>query len=470
MKPGLLSRLWLILLLAAVLPACTLISPGQEQTQTFSGPPVVEIVAPAPNNTYLEGVGVNIQISVSNAGPDIARVEFSIDNTVIGTADAPNAAGSAIFSATQRWTAEGQGEHTASVTVFRADNSSSAPAAVTFNVLAQAALAEETEAPDTSNQTTGGGTTGGTTGGGQATQAPTTAPTQAEPTAVPATDIPAATATPSGPMLTTNTGINVRSGPSTLFNPPLGGLAAGATSAILATNPARDWYKIQYFNSDGWVYSGNVTTSGDLSNLPIEQGPPLPTAAPTTVVLPTATTGTGTTTGGTGANGANLIANAPSFSVTPFCGVGYTISVNIVNTGNQPTGTGFFVIARVTGTGDTYPIEVNTAVSAIIQPQQNFVAQLPTITPVKVGGQTYTVTHFHSTRIIRSLITTMVTTPAVPPTSWAAPAHNHQRKQSERPHRNGWGRFILPQCVQEMRCASYIFTPATPVNQSTPQA
>lgn len=390
MKSSLITRLWLGLLLVAVMPACTLIAPGQDTVQTFSGPPVLEIVAPAPNNTYLEGVGVNIQVSVSNAGPDIARVEFSVDDTVVGTSESPNTAGSAVFSITHRWTAEGEGEHTASVTAFRADNTSSAPVMVSFNVLAQAALAEETDEPTTSNETSGGGTNGG----GQATQRPTTQPTPEPTTAVPPTDPPAATATPSGPMLTTNTGINVRSGPSVLFNPPLGGLAAGATAEILATNPSRDWYKIRYFSADGWVFSSNVTTSGDLSNLPIEQGPPLPTAAPTTVVLPTATTGTGTTTttGGTGGNGANLIANAPSFSTAPFCGVGYVISVNIVNTGNQPTGTGFFVIARVTGTGDTYPIEVNTAVSAIIQPQQNFVAQLPQITPVKVGGQTYTVT------------------------------------------------------------------------------
>src|SRR5438045_4099177 len=102
MKQSLLSRLWLGLIVV-LLPACTLTAPstGPGQ-QTISGAPVVEIISPAPNNTYLEGVGVSIQASVTNAGTDIARVEFTIDNAIIGTADSPNAAGAAVFSVSQR--------------------------------------------------------------------------------------------------------------------------------------------------------------------------------------------------------------------------------------------------------------------------------------------------------------------------------------------------------------------------------
>jgi hypothetical protein len=389
MKKSLFSRLWLGLLLV-MMPACTLVAPGQPPAQTISGVPVVELVSPAPNNTYLEGVAVTIQASVSNAGADIALVEFSVDNTVIATADDPNTADAAVFSISQRWTAEGEGEHTISVTAFRADNSSSAPAAVTVNVITQ--VADETEAPDDDggNNAQSGGTTGGQQ---QATRAPTTAPTAVPTTAVPTTEVPAATVTPNVPTITVNQGIgvNVRSGPSTLFNPPLGQLAGGSTAEIIAINPAGDWYRVRTAQLTGWVFSANVTVSGNTSGLPIEQGPPLPTPVPATPVPPTATPGGGTT-GGTGGTGANIIANTPSLSPSPFCGVGYTISVNIVNTGNQPTATGFFVGATVTGPGSQYPIQVSVAVSAIIQPQQNFVAQLPVITPVMQGGQTYTVT------------------------------------------------------------------------------
>jgi hypothetical protein len=395
MKRSLLSRL-LLGLMMFVIAACTLTSPQGPAPQTISGVPVVEIISPAPNNTYLEGVGVSIQASVSNAGADIARVEFEVDDAIIGTAESPNAAGAAIFSVSQRWTAAGEGEHTVGVTAFRADGSSSAPVTVSFTVIGQAELATATPQPTTGSQSSGGTTNGG----GQSTQAPTARPTDSEPTEVPATDPPAATATPSGPMLTTNIGINVRSGPSTLFNPPLGGLAAGATAEILATNPGRDWYKIRYFSADGWVFSGNVTTSGDLSNLPVEQGPPLPTAVPATAVPPTATGAGGGITGGSCsgsvAGGSNLcvVSVVINGGGQPFCGTPTTVVVTVGNNGGAATGTGFFVTATITRADNSTVFTNTNSTSSIIQPGGNTAVTVGgnPFTHMNGGGQTYRVT------------------------------------------------------------------------------
>src|SRR4029434_2114983 len=83
------------LMLMVMLSACNLGNSGvQGGGQTvISGAPVVRIAAPLPNATYLEGVSVNIQAAVSNAGTDIDRVEIAIDDTVAATLPQPNSAG-----------------------------------------------------------------------------------------------------------------------------------------------------------------------------------------------------------------------------------------------------------------------------------------------------------------------------------------------------------------------------------------
>ena len=86
--------------------------------------------------------------------------------------------------------------------------------------------------------------------------------------------------------------MNVRLGPGLEFDPPIGAIAAGQTAELLARNPTGDWYKVRYEDSDGWVFADLVTVSGDISGLPIDSGPSLPTIAPTdtpTQLPPTST-------------------------------------------------------------------------------------------------------------------------------------------------------------------------------------
>jgi uncharacterized protein YraI len=101
----------------------------------------------------------------------------------------------------------------------------------------------------------------------------------------------------SEPLATFNQGVNVRLGPGTQFEPPIGSFAAGQTTEILARNPSGDWYKVRYFNGEGWVFAAVLTVSGDISQLPIESGPPLPTEVPPTIT-PTPVPSTATPTKG----------------------------------------------------------------------------------------------------------------------------------------------------------------------------
>ncbi len=258
--------LWL---LVALLAACNL-NTSPDTGPAIGGPPQVRIAAPLPNATYLEGVIVTIQALVTNAGPDLSRVEVTLDNSLLAERTDPNPSGAPSFSVAETWRAAGAGAHTIAITAFRADGTASAPAVVTINVVGHSSAAQ------TATPTGGSAAT--------STSAPPTAP-RATNTPAPPTDTPppAATATPSTPRATFNVGVNVRRGPDVSFEPPIGSFAAGDSSDVLAVNPARTWYKVRYWNGEGWVFGSLLTISGDASNLPVDPGPPTPTPVPPTL-------------------------------------------------------------------------------------------------------------------------------------------------------------------------------------------
>ena len=104
---ALLVQLWrivgaVITVVATVIAVagCSLTSPDGdgESPITFSGPPAVRLVSPQPNATYLDGVAVNIQALVTNAGAEIDRVEVSVDSTIVATLSDSNPTNSPQFS------------------------------------------------------------------------------------------------------------------------------------------------------------------------------------------------------------------------------------------------------------------------------------------------------------------------------------------------------------------------------------
>ncbi len=314
--PGFRTGIVALMLLAAA--GCNLNTPTDGTTETISGAPVVRIIAPLPNATYREGVSVPIQAQVSNAGADIDRAEVSVDGSIIQTFSEPNTSGAPAFSLTHTWTSEGAGTHSIDVIAFRADGTSSASAAVSVTVVTQTAIETEEPSPTSRPTTQPGGDT-------QTQQSAQQADT-AEPTAVPAS------ATPNTPQITTRQGINVRSGPGTNFNPPIGSLAAGATAPLLGRNPGGDWYKIQYYNAEAWVFAGLVDTSGDTSNLPVDAGPPTP--APTQPPPPTAVPATAAPQ-----SSANLVAGNWRFDPPgdPSCNQTFNIFIDVANLGSTAT-------------------------------------------------------------------------------------------------------------------------------------
>lgn len=350
---------WLV---AGLLLASCNLNEGQGQT-VITGDPVVQLSAPLPNATFLEGVPVNIQALISNAGPDIGRVEIVVDGTVIASLASPNTSGAATFSIpTQSWPASGAGPHTISVTAFRADGSSSTAGTVTITVVSQVAATEEVSpTADDSEATTEEG--GNTNAQAQPTERPE--PTDPpEPTDEPE---PEATNTPSRPTATITTGVNMRRGPSTTFNPPVGSMPANATADIIAVNPAGDWYKVRSTFGEGWISAAFVTVSGDTSNLPVDPGPPTPVPFTPTPV-PTATPQTS----------ANLvIVGTPVISPHPLqCNKTASISVTVQNNGTGATAAGGTIFVEDVRASDGSRQQSTTATFPVLQPGQNFTAEM----------------------------------------------------------------------------------------------
>jgi hypothetical protein len=371
------SALALLLLLTA---GCSLTVAPQTVTPTIAGTPIVQMAAPIPNGSYLTGVNINIQVLVTNAGPDIDRVDFVVDETVIASADDPNPDGTRAFSLTRAWTAAEPGLHTIRVTAYRADGSASEPAEVAIRVVDETALLppEAAEAAPTAEPTLFIPTDAAVRlesvptrlpAGGTTQPEPTvSALTPAPPTQPPATEPPPPTQAPTAPTATFIQGVNVRSGPSTLFNPPIGSFAAGQSTQILAVNPAGDWLKVRYYNGEGWVFASLATVTGDLSALPRDPGPPLPTATaiPPTALPPTAPPAP------PAASSADLVAGIFLVNPNPLvCNQASQIELDVANLGSTPTASGGTValVDRHNATGTQ-----TTTVGAfpVLQPGQTF--------------------------------------------------------------------------------------------------
>ncbi len=329
--------LTLIALLAA---GCTLKVEeiAQPAPPTISGAPVVQLFAPLPNATYLTNVEVNILARVSNAGADVASVEVSVDDEVIAALQNPNPAGAPSFSVTQTWLAT-LGTHTIRVRALRADGSASEPASVLISVLEAQSPATDTPVPTTPAPT----------------PTHTVAPTLNAATSAPATASNNAAGTPtmtnsaSQPPKARGIGFaNIRRGPSTNFEPPLGTMSAGDEFDILATNRTRDWLKIRYRNGEAWVYLQVVEVVGDLSSVPSEDGPPIPTRPPATNTPVPQFTNTPVPP----ANAANLTIPSGGLALYPINGGGKDqifqnedVYVEVRVTNNGTANSGPFVVA-----------------------------------------------------------------------------------------------------------------------------
>jgi uncharacterized protein YraI len=347
-----------LIVLILLVAGCTLNNVGAPAA--ISGEPVVRIVSPLPNATYLEGIAVNIQATVSNAGANIDRVEVVIDAATVATLPNPNPNGAASFNVTHGWSATGIGVHTINVTAFRPDGSSSAPGSVEITIVTPGGQSGQTPSVGATPQ--------------QQTVATQNTQQNTQPTAIPTTAAPAVTnapSTPSRPTATFQQGINVRRGPGLEFDPPIGAFAAGQTTEIIAVNPAGSWYKVRYGGGEGWVFAALTEASGDIASLPRDAGPPAPTAAPPTAVPPTQPPPPPATT-------ANLVAGIVVLNPSqPACAGTFSIGFDVANLGGQPTASSSTVSVQDVRSSDGASQQTTLGGFPVLQANQTFRVDMP---------------------------------------------------------------------------------------------
>ena len=306
---------WLTRILAALLCAgCNLNAPPAGAPVHFEGPPVIEIAAPTPNQTFLAGTTVIVQARVENAGPDLVRIAVLLDETLLGERLDPNDTNAAVLPLTIDWPTSNPGQHVISVLAERGDGTL-AREDVSILVIADAPgepMGEGADSPaEQPDQTADAEPTA------PPAEAPETAATSPAPAEAPAASgesrVAAVVIQPS----------NLRLGPSTAHE-LLGSLPTDAQVVIVAVSPARDWYRITYADfGDAWIYSELVRPSADISGLPVEAGHQAPAD-----------------------DGANLVLEELQIAETITCNQPTTVSAKISNRGTTAPLTGAWVLAE----------------------------------------------------------------------------------------------------------------------------
>ncbi len=72
---------------------------------------------------------------------------------------------------------------------------------------------------------------------------------------------------------------NVRFGPSTNYNPPVGTLVPGQSAQVTGRLNDNSWYRVVFNNGEGWVF-GNLVATTCMANVPVVQAPPGPNPTP----------------------------------------------------------------------------------------------------------------------------------------------------------------------------------------------
>ena len=311
---------WLTRILMALLCAgCNLNAAPARAPIRFEGPPVIQIAAPLPNQTFLAGATVIVQARVENAGPDLAKIAVLLDEALLGEQLDPNETNAAVLPLTIDWPTSNPGQYVISVLAERADGTA-AREDVSILVIADTpdqSPPERADSPSTQPKPAADSRADAERAAPPHVEASETAATSPSPTEPPAVSgesrIAAVVIQPS----------NLRLGPSTAHE-LVGSLPTDEQVVVVAMSPARDWYRITYADfGDAWIYSELVRPAADISGVPVEVGPQAPSG-----------------------DGANLVLEDLQIAETITCNQPTTVSAKVSNRGAVAPLTGAWVAAE----------------------------------------------------------------------------------------------------------------------------
>ncbi len=144
-----------VALLALPALACTLGQATQDTAGQIETKPLVLILAPVNGSIYAEGAQVQLYATALDPGGHAARIEFRMDDVLIGTATAPTQTGQNAFLAQTAWTAAEKRGHLLTVEAFRTDGSSMGLSDITLKVADQPGSVDQTGGAVPSNSPPG---------------------------------------------------------------------------------------------------------------------------------------------------------------------------------------------------------------------------------------------------------------------------------------------------------------------------
>lgn len=321
------------LLLALLLGACNL-STSTELTQlapptqitAAAGRPTVTISDPDDGAEFV----VNDNILVSAGAADtvgVTRIELRVNGQVVKTVSSERASGTPNMTALLDYRPTLTGDLTLQVVAFR-NTVASDPAQVQVRVRQTQTQVTATRPPDVS---------------------------------VPIIN-------PNDPTcrLLPNTTVNLRFGPGTNFEPPIGALSPGTVAPIVGRLADNRWWQVRVSSTFGWVTGDTqlVTVLGNCLSIPVVAPPATPTRfvtaapPPTNTLTLTAVPPTLTPTPGV----PDLIVTNVSIPASLNLGPGNapvttTVAVTVTNGGSGPSGQ-FNNTVTIQATGVTVPLGI----------------------------------------------------------------------------------------------------------------
>ncbi|MCC6891789.1 MAG: SH3 domain-containing protein [Anaerolineae bacterium] len=306
-------RLVLILIVLAV-GGCNLSSqpptsePIDVPTSQAGGRPTVTITSPADGAEVMSGTQVFVTAAATDA-VGVTRMQLLANNQIVKTISSESPAGQRNFEVILDYTPRQEGEVNLQVVAYRGAIASD-PASVDINVKAQASQVQPTQ------QQSSGGNSGGS--------------------GVPAID-------PNDPTCRalTNTGLNLRSGPGTVYD-RVGLVAGGAVVPIIGRVGDNSWWQVRYGITVGWISGQYTSIYGICSSIPVISIPPTPTptgSTPTAVPTVTRTPPPVPTITVTPGKADLVISSIAGPTSTTVAASPVTYSVTITNTGSGPSGT-----------------------------------------------------------------------------------------------------------------------------------
>ncbi|MDX2163114.1 MAG: CARDB domain-containing protein [bacterium] len=303
---------WLGCALLILLSGCNL-SASDDGTddggsQPLPGTPSVQIISPQNGAEVI----VNTRVLVSVTATDsvgVTRAQLFANGSIVKTVSSEAAGGEQIFNAVLDFTPRETGEVELEVIAYRA-SIASAPAELT--VIVRQSQAQITNTP----------------------------------VIVPQTNVPIITPNDPTCRVVTQTNLNLRQGPDTIY-PVIRILPSGSVLPIIGRIATNQWWQVRDGSNIGWVSTAFVLVYGNCALIPIVNPPPPPvTLAPTftptrTNPPPTPTTAVPTNTTPPNppdlviasiAGGQNLTLGAGNTPVTTSYGV------TITNTGGSASG------------------------------------------------------------------------------------------------------------------------------------